>query len=335
MAKLSIEEQKALMEGDVEENQEVEQEEEREEEQVETEVEDKPFDKSVAEMSEDEKLRFAMRQGFNPNWKAYREGDKKLTVDEFLKKYDTELPVVKETVKRMAQTQEQMIEAFNKQRELDKKRYERELEARIAEITEKKQKLEADGLYEKADFDKYNKLTKQQNEIELELKAPAEEKKAPEAMNPQMIEIKNTLEAWATNSSWYGKDIAATTLADNMSNSIREKFPNATIQERLNILEREVQRAYPHLFENQKRFSQTKVQGSERGSASASPSKVTKFGYNDLSKEDQRHLNIFKSMNWGLKKQPHEDNEQFAKRVQKAESDYYADMAQEYAASKK
>lgn len=341
MSKLTKEQRDALMYGDEIPNDEEESNEdelqlddeesfEEEVEEIDQEESDNTFDynKPIDQMTQEEKEAFAQRQGWNPNFK----GDKALTADDFLKKNETEVPVLRDTVRRMAEKMDAMESGLTKQRELIEKSVRREYEEKLAEIKAQKAKLEEEGLYEKSDFDKYTKLSDAEKQYSQELEkgesAAEPNKITPEQMRKADAIINNFV---STKATWYRENPYLKSVADSLIPTINDMYPDETLERKLEIVDKMVRENNPHLFQNEKRLQPNKVQPNARASASANnTNKKKNFSLNQLSDADKKEFRVFKSMNFGMKQLPSESKDDFMKRVKQEEQKLLNEYGQNY-----
>ena len=105
-------------------------------------------------------------------------------------------------------------------------------------------------------------------------------------------------------------------VAEVLAPTIAQENPNATIEERLEILDKLVRQNNPHLFQNPKRNEPNKVQSVNRNNAVATKTDIKKnYTFKDLNPADQRDFRVFEDMKFGLSQKPNETNDDFQKRV--------------------
>lgn len=264
----------------------------------------------------------AQKQGWNPKFK----GDKKLTAEEFLKKSETEAPVMRDTIRRMAEQMKQMEAAFQRQRDLDEKKHQRDLEGKLKELSGEKAKLKEVGLYEKDDFDKYENLSQAENDIKQEL----EDVKAPKSQPLLNQQQQSQLATWMSKNPWYGTDVELTYEAEQRIPVINNIYKDADPVERLQILEAHMRKKFPEVFGEKKQYV-NKVEVTNRENTTASPvQKSKKFTYNDLTPEDKNNFQVFKRMNWGLKKTTGVSVQDLDERIKKTEEEELVNYYEDY-----
>lgn len=347
MAKLSREEMDKLMYGDddapnetqkatqeeeiLEQNDEFDEVDEANEEVDDGESEEQElqtfdYDKPLDEMTQEEKEAFAQRQGWNPNFK----GDKALTADDYLRKSETEMPVLRDTVKRMAEKMDAMESGLTRQRELIEKSLRREYEEKLNEIKAQKAKLEEEGLYERADFDKYSQLSDQEKHYTKELEEKPDEQEGITA--EQIKEADKVINNFVTTKAqWYNENPYLRSVADSLIPTINQMYPNESLERKLELVDKMVRENNPHLFANEKRSKPSKIQPNSRASSSANKPVVKKnFSFNQLSATDKKEFSVFKSLNFGMKQGAGESKDDFSKRVKAEEQKLLNEYGENY-----
>lgn len=297
---------------DIEEEVEV-QEEEQEEEQEEPE-QYLNYDKPLNEMTKEELESFAEKQGWRPNFK----GDKSLSAEEYLQKSETEVPVMRDTIRKMASKIEAMESGMVHQRDMLEKRLRREYEEKLEQIRATKSQMEEDGLYEKADFDKYKKLDEAEKEYSKEIASYDKSQGQQQEPNPQeMQKVNSIIDNFVnTKATWYKENPYLRSVADSLVNTVNEMYPNEPLEKKLEVVDKMVRENNPHIFANEKRKQPNKVQSVNRSNAIPKKTNVQKnYSFQDLSPQDKNEFKIFEGIKFGLKAKRGESAEDFKKRL--------------------
>ena len=227
-------------------NQEVEQMAEELSEELETNVETvgSPEEGEYSEIELE-----AMEKGWNPEGV---EGKRSLSAEEFLDRqplYD-KMHKLEKRLKEQAKAVEAIQQHEKMVRERMHKDHLKELE---------KAKKEA---YDEMDFEKADKISNEIVDAKVEY-----EKESSKVVTPTQTpeEIQSTLQEWAEKNTWYNTDKVMQRFALGEGNDYRALNPDATFEDVLSHIEKEVKKEFPEKFQNMSRQKPSSVEGSATG----------------------------------------------------------------------
>ena len=210
----------------------------------------------------DEDLAKAARLGWVPKDKYRGDPKRWVDADEFIRRGETELPILRERLRKQDDTIAEMQSTFKEFKEYHTKTVQAQYQKAVRELTAKQ--LEA---VETADVAAFERVQKEMADLQKDFETP----KTPEtpAPNPVFVE-------WQSKNDWYGKDKEASAYADLIAPGF-ERVATPGSPEFFEAIANEVKLRFPQKFSNPQRNAPPAVEG---GSVSASRGK--KKTYADL-----------------------------------------------------
>lgn len=182
----------------------------------------------------------ARRMGWVSKDKYKGNPDTWTTAEEFVRKGENELPVVKENFRRLDKKYKELEKDLALMRDnyssFEKKAYEKA----IAEIKNQQKFAVEDG-----DVDKYERLELQKEELSKEVK----EREVAKTPNPQP-EIPQEVYDWVEKNSWYNEDMELQAKAEDYSSRLSKSKPHLSLEENLKEVERQIKTNFPEKFGN-------------------------------------------------------------------------------------
>jgi hypothetical protein len=281
--------------------------------------------KAIDQMSIDEKKAYAMEQGWKPKEEWKGDTSKWTDFDEFADRHSNIYVRLEKAEKVNEKTAEMLArqqELHQKQLERQEARYKKELADKLAELNAQKKEAKDD-----LDFDKYEKIDKEMQETQQELK---EVEDAPKEDSRQMVQqTEAILNDWQSKNPWYGKNLTLTAEADRIAPYVGKMHADLTPQERLKMVEDEVRRRFPDEFSNKNQERQTVDYGGERNAA-APRQTYKKFSVNDLDPTDKMLFERYKKNSWGIPKK-----QQTTERLKESEERFFEEIKEIYDAERK
>jgi len=235
--------------------------------------------RSADDISVEERAR---AMGWRPKEEYGGNKDNWVDANEFVRKGEEELPVMRDTVRRLTREVVESKKIFEKAQRFQESAHKREVAAYERELGRvRKEKLQA---VELGDTDAYTRLEKE----ETELRSAAPEVPAVEAKTGLAPEVKAEIDKWAASNPWFMNDkelnvemVAAFGVVENL-------HPAATIEDKLRMSRERVAKLHPAKFGNPNRARPGSV---ETGTARTTGR--TGKTYDDLPSADKRLCDDF------------------------------------------
>lgn len=208
----------------------------------------------------------ARRMGWVPKDEFRGDPDKWVDAERFVERADSELPVMRENLKRMERKYQQMERTLSEFREYASKSEQRSYERALQQI-----KAEQRKAVEEADVERYEAAQKQYESIQKEL---SEKQRGPQELPPEFVE-------WKAENTWYDRDAEMTEYANSQGQYLGRTKPHLVGAAFYAEVEKRVRLEFPEKFENPRRHAAGAVHGSPGENDTGSGGKRGK-GYQDL-----------------------------------------------------
>jgi hypothetical protein len=259
-----------------------------------TQIQDEPIDDASG--SEDSVVDRAKRQGWIDEDEYRGDPDKWVDAETFLKRSETELPILRERLRRLdgklleqSKQMKETTETIKRFAEHHKKVSQRAYDKAKADLLAKQREAVEDG-----DPDAYDKTQKEidglkEDHPEFDLDAPVSDGSAQDAgAKPPHPEFA----AWNTANKWYGTDMELTGFADTVGEFVVKFKPHLEGKAFFDEVANEVKQRFPDRFVNQRRQSPSKVSGGW-GDSDISKGPKPSHKYSDLPADVRKECDLY------------------------------------------
>lgn len=250
---------------------------EREEEEVqeiqETEQEEREAQPSEAETK-------AREMGWVPKEQFRGDPDRWVDADEFVKRGENMVPILKERLNHALGQIREMRETFEEFKEYATKREQKRVEKAIKELEQRRREAVESG-----DVEAFDQVDKEYRELNESMRE--EPKKAPQkADEPPTADP--VVKEWTERNPWFNKDQDAADFAVMAEKRISAENPGMPLSEVLEKVTERVRKRFPEHFENPRRNQPGAVEGGTQ--AGRGKGKKT---YADLPADAKAHCDRF------------------------------------------
>lgn len=236
--------------------QEQEQDLEIQEQDLDQEIQDEELEQEEPKESEpsDEEAK-ARRMGWVPR-EEYR-GDQKrwVTAEEFIRRGENELPILRERLRKQDETIAEMQAMFKEFKSYHEKTAQRAYEKAARDLASREREA-----VESADVDAFDAIQKEKQELQEEFRRPSEEARQAPVERPEQPEHPYYKE-WLRKNEWYGKDQEAHEYANHVATFLAKTRPDLVGKaDFMEAVTKEVKVRFPKKFENVNRNSPPAVE---------------------------------------------------------------------------
>lgn len=195
----------------------------------------------------------ARHMGWAPKEEFKGDPDKWVDADEFVKKGENIMPILKERNRALEAKVSEMERTLNELREFHSKAEERAYKRALEDIKAKRKEAIANG-----DADAFEEAETQMEELR-ESRQKVVEKPDKKAPSPEFVE-------WHSQNEWYGADQKATAYAESIAHFLMTENPRYAHDQKafLNAVKEEVAKKFPEKFGNPRRSSGPSVEGDSK-----------------------------------------------------------------------
>lgn len=178
----------------------------------------------------------ARRMGWRPQEEFRGPEDKWVDAETFVKKTETDVPVLRERLRHYDRQIAEMQQAMRQQTEVMRSQAERAKQAQLRAIKQAQAKAISEG-----DSDAWRQLDNQYEQLrEAQIPVPQYQPPPPDR-DPEF-------QSWASQNNWYTQDPSMRAYADKIGELVKEQNPNLVGQEFLNAVTKEVKTRFADRF---------------------------------------------------------------------------------------
>jgi hypothetical protein len=259
----------------------------------------------------------ARLQGWVPRDEFRGPADKWRPADEFLKRGEEIVPILKERTKTLESKLAEADAKLARQESEAKERFAR-LE-RMSDLALKRQREDIYASYEAAkrsavevgDVDRYEQLNRDQrtaihqhDQRFVEAVQPVQQPQ-PQGQRPltpaeqmQIEHHEKTVASWTVRNPWFTADQEMEQVARTYSNKLKDKTPGITLEDNLKATETYIRQRYPDKFPGSSNASGPSVEGGSRLSSSGTRKRGAMDLPSDAKKQGEKFIQqgLFKNM---------------------------------------